>query len=63
MEHIEAEEKRLPKEDIVAVILPQFITHGPLELLLHNRTRQQLQKRLLRHRQVVICTIPLQLTT
>ncbi|SHI02097.1 amino acid/polyamine/organocation transporter, APC superfamily (TC 2.A.3) [Sporobacter termitidis DSM 10068] len=63
VELIESEEYALPKEDMVAVILPQFITRGPLQRLLHNRTRQQLQRRLLKHRQVVICTIPLQMNT
>ena len=60
---VESEELRLPKEDMVAVILPQFVTRQPLERLLHNRTRQQLQRRLLKHNRVVICTIPLQLAT
>jgi amino acid transporter len=58
---IESEEYGLPKEDMVAVILPQFMTQKPLQKLLHNRTRAKLERRLLKHRQVVICTIPLQL--
>jgi amino acid transporter len=59
---IESEEYRLPKEDMVAVVLPQFVTQKPLQRLLHNRTRKQIERCLLKHRQIVICTIPLQLT-
>jgi hypothetical protein len=61
VELIESEEYGLPKEDMVAVILPQFMTQKPLQKLLHNRTRKAIERRLLKNKQVVICTIPLQL--
>lgn len=61
IELIESEEYNLPKEDMVAVILPQFVIQKSWQRLLHNRTRQHIQKQLLKHKQIVICTIPLQL--
>jgi amino acid transporter len=61
IELIESAEYNLPKDDIVAVILPQFITRKSWERFLHNGTRQLIQKQLLKHKQIVICTIPLQL--
>lgn len=61
MEFIESAEYDLTENDIVSVILPQFIVQKPLHHLLHNNTRVHIEKQLLKHRQIVICTITLQM--
>ncbi|MEL4106568.1 APC family permease [Oscillospiraceae bacterium WX1] len=59
---VDSAEYHLKESDTVAVILPQFRPQKLWQRLLHNRTRQDIQRKLLKHRQIVICTIPLQLS-
>jgi amino acid transporter len=61
IELIESAEYDLTDSDIVSVILPQFIVQKPWQRLLHNNTRAHIERQLLRHKQIVICTMPLQI--
>lgn len=61
VEFIESAEYDLTDCDIVSVILPQFIVRKFWHRLLHNNTRVHIERELLKHKQIVICTMPLQL--
>jgi amino acid transporter len=61
VEFIESAEYDLTDRDIVSVILPQFIVQKFWHRILHNNTRVHIERQLLKHKQIVICTIPLQL--
>ena len=49
------------KGDMITVILPQFSVQKWWHHILHNQTRFFLQNELLKHRHIVVATIPLQL--
>lgn len=61
VEFIESAEYDLTDCDIVSVILPQFVVRRFWHRILHNNTRVHIEKQLLKHKQIVICTMPLQL--
>ncbi|SHH51980.1 amino acid/polyamine/organocation transporter, APC superfamily (TC 2.A.3) [Sporobacter termitidis DSM 10068] len=61
VEFIESAEYDLTDCDIVSVILPQFVVQKFWQRILHNNTRVHIEHQLLRHKQIVICTMPLQL--
>ena len=61
VEFIQSAEYDLSECDIVSVILPQFIVEKFWHRILHNNTRVHIERQLLKHRQIVICTMPLQL--
>lgn len=61
VEFIESAEYDLTECDIVSVILPQFIVQKFWHRILHNNTRVHIERQLLKHKQIVICTMPLQL--
>jgi len=58
---IESAEYDYQKGDIITVILPQFIVKRWWNNVLHNHTRVILQRQLIKHKHIVICTMPLQL--
>lgn len=61
VEFIESAEYDLTENDLVSVILPQFIVQKFWQRILHNNTRVHIERELLKHKQIVICTMPLQL--
>jgi amino acid transporter len=61
VEFIESAEYDLTDCDIVSVILPQFVVQKFWQRILHNNTRVHIEHQLLKHKQIVICTMPLQL--
>lgn len=58
---IESEEYDYQKGDIITVILPQFVVRSWWNKILHNRTRVYVERELLKHKHIVISTMPLQL--
>lgn len=58
---IESEEYNYKKGDIITVILPQFVVRKWWQNLLHNRTRIYIERQLLKHKHIVVATMPLQL--
>ena len=58
---IESEEYDYQKGDIITVILPQFVVKSWWNKILHNRTRVFVERQLLKHKHIVISTMPLQL--
>ncbi|SMC86866.1 APC family permease [Papillibacter cinnamivorans] len=60
LELIESAEYNLGENEIVSVILPQFRVQKFWHRILHNNTRAHLERELLKHKQIAICTIPLQ---
>ncbi|TCL76828.1 amino acid/polyamine/organocation transporter (APC superfamily) [Hydrogenispora ethanolica] len=49
------------KGDMITVILPQFTVRSPWQWFLHNQSRLFIQRSLLRHKHIVVATMPLQL--
>lgn len=62
LDFIKSEEYGLSEGEIVSVILPQFRVQKLWQHILHNNTRFYIQRELLKHKQIAICTIPLQLS-
>lgn len=60
LELIESAEYNLGENEIVSVILPQFRVQKFWQRILHNNTRAHLERELLKHKQIAVCTIPLQ---
>lgn len=58
---IESAEYDYQKGDIITVILPQFVVKRWWNNVLHNHTRVILQRQLIKHKHIVICTMPLQM--
>lgn len=58
---IESEEYDYQKGDIITVILPQFVVRTWWNKILHNQTRVFVERQLLKHKHIVISTMPLQL--
>lgn len=61
LEFIESEEYDLKKGDIITVILAQFSVRDWWHKLLHNHTSIFISNELLKHKHIVIATIPLRL--
>jgi amino acid transporter len=47
--------------DMITVILPQFSVRARWQILLHNQSRARIQKNLLKHKHIVVATMPLRL--
>ncbi len=58
---IESAEYDYQKGDIITVILPQFVVKRWWNNVLHNHTRAIIERQLIRHKHIVICTMPLQM--
>ncbi|MDI6605409.1 MAG: hypothetical protein QME35_09780 [Thermoanaerobacteraceae bacterium] len=58
---IKSAEYNYKKGDIITVILPQFVVRKWWHNILHNRTRVYIEKQLLRHKHIVVATMPLPL--
>ena len=58
---IASEEYAYQKGDIITVILPQFKVKKRWHKLLHNNTELYIRQELLKHKHIVVSTIPLQL--
>lgn len=58
---IESAEYDYQKGDIITVILPQFVVKRWWNNALHNHTRAIIERQLIRHKHIVICTMPLQM--
>lgn len=58
---IESAEYDYQKGDIITVILPQFVVRAWWNKILHNRTRVFIERQLLKHKHIVVSTMPLQM--
>ena len=58
---IESSEYDYVPGDMITVLLSQFNVTKWWHRLLHNRTRSYIERRLLKHKHIVVATIPLQL--
>lgn len=61
LKFIESEEYAYRKGDMITVILPQFAVRAVWQKLLHNHTWIFIQQQLLKHKHIVVSTMPLQL--
>lgn len=61
LEFIKSEEYNYQPGDMITVILPQFEVRKWWQRLLHNGTRAFIQRKLMKHKHIVVATIPLQL--
>jgi len=61
LKFIESEEYSYKKGDMITVILPQFSVKSWWQRYLHNQSRVYIEKQLLRHKHIVVSTMPLQL--
>lgn len=61
LEFIQSAEYDCKKGDIVAVILPQFAVKKWWHNLLHNHSRMFIERELMKHKHIVVATMPLQL--
>lgn len=58
---IESEEYDYQRGDMITVILPQFTVKSWWHKFLHNGTRVYIEKELLKHKHIVVSTMPLQM--
>jgi amino acid transporter len=58
VEFIDRAEKRLGKNEIITVLLPQFITHKWWQRWLHNQSAHRIRSLLLARKDVVVSTVP-----
>jgi len=58
---IESEEYSYKKGDIITVVLPQFKVKKWWHKFMHNNTKYFIEKELLKHKHIVVATMPLQL--
>ena len=58
---IQSEEYDYQKGDIITVILPQFVVRSWWQNILHNHTRVFIERELLKHKHIVVSTMPLQM--
>ncbi len=58
MEYIAMVAASCGPEDIITVVVPQFVMHGPFANFLHMRTAETLRRTLLNHPNVVIIEVP-----
>jgi len=61
LKFIESEEYSYRKGDMITVILPQFSVKSWWHRYLHNQSRVYIEKQLLKHKHIVVATMPLQL--
>ncbi|MDP4089039.1 MAG: APC family permease [Bacillota bacterium] len=61
LDFIKSAEYNYQPGDIITVILPQFSVNKWWQKLLHNGTRVYIERQLLKHKHIVVATIPLQL--
>ncbi|MDP4179507.1 MAG: APC family permease [Bacillota bacterium] len=61
LKFIESTEYDYQKGDMVTVILPEFSVKSAWQELLHNQTRLFIQNELMKHKHIVVSTMPLQL--
>ena len=61
LEFIESEEYNLQKSDMITVILPQFVVRNGWQRVLHNGSGRLIAKKLLKHSNIVVASLPLQL--
>lgn len=61
LKFIESEEYDYQKGDIITVMLPQFVVKTWWNNLLHNHTRVFVERQLIRHKHIVVSTMPLQM--
>lgn len=61
LKFIESAEYDYKKSDMITVILPQFAVKSWWNKFLHNHTRVFIERELLKHKHIVISTMPLQL--
>lgn len=62
LEFIESyEQHNYQRGDMITVILPQFSVRARWQILLHNRSRARIQRDLLKHKHIVVATMPLRL--
>lgn len=61
LEYIESEEYKYEQGDIITVLLPEFEVKKRWHHILHNQTRLFISRELLKHKHIVVATIPLQL--
>ncbi len=61
LKFIESAEYDYKKGDMITVILPQFEVRVWWNKLLHNRTRVFIEKKLMKHKHIVVSIMPLQL--
>jgi amino acid transporter len=63
LKFIESAEYDYKKGDMITVILPQFTVKAWWHRFLHNQTRVFIERELLKHKHIVVATMPLQLKT
>jgi hypothetical protein len=61
LKFIESAEYDYQPGEMITVILPQFIVKKRWHHFLHNRTRVYVERELLKHKHIVVSTIPLQM--
>ncbi len=61
LEFISSAEYGLTDGEIVSVILPQFRVEKRWQNVLHNNTTSHIQRALLKHKHIAVCSIPLQI--
>jgi amino acid transporter len=61
LDFIQSEEYDLKKGDMITVIMPQFVVNKWWQRLLHNGSGSSIERQLLKHKHIVIATMPLQL--
>jgi hypothetical protein len=58
LEYIEEIDKNRPPNEIISIIVPQFIPRRGIASLLHSRTADLLRKVLLSRKDIVIMEVP-----
>lgn len=61
LKFIESAEYDYQKGDVITVILPQFVVRSGWQNILHNQTRVSIERELLKHKHIVVSTMPLQM--
>jgi amino acid transporter len=61
LDFIQSEEYNYQHGDMITVILPQFSVKKWWHKLLHNGTRLYIERQLMKHKHIVVATMPLQL--
>ena len=61
IKYIESEEYKYRQGDIITVLLPEFSVRKWWHRILHNQTRIFIARELLKHKHIVVATMPLQL--
>ncbi len=61
LKFIESAEYEYEKGDVITVVLPEFIVKSWWQNIMHNNTSYFIKKELLKHKHIVVATMPLQL--